>query len=211
MSQLLLIDNDVLLKLARYGLLDEAIALFECTPTDVRVLASAKYRLLPANNRLRFCEDEESAARLEAFLKTSNPLDAGLADPNLLDVLNAVPNIDAGEALLFAVGANNRDTLVITGDKRSLATLCSHDSVADVSKALAGRVVSMEVLFSMLTEYQFTLIQKRVRDKPNVDITLKIVFGVTVPADFESVKKGFNSYISDLRSRTGTLLYGLSS
>jgi hypothetical protein len=190
MSQPILIDNDVLLKLARYGLLDEAIALFECTPTDVRVLATAKYRLLPAKNRLRFCKDEESAARLEAFLKTSNPLDAGLADPDLLDVLNAVPNIDAGEALLFAVGANNRDTLVITGDKRSLAALCSHDSVADVSKALAGRVVSMEVLFSMLTEYQFTLIQERVRDKPDVDMTLKIVFGVTVPADFESVKEG---------------------
>jgi hypothetical protein len=211
MSQPILIDNDALLKLARYGLLDEAVALFESTPTDVRVLATAKYRLLPAKNRLRFCKDEESAARLEAFLKTSNPLDAGLADPDLLDVLNAVPNIDAGEALLFAVGANNRDTLVITGDKRSLATLCSHDSVTDVSKALAGRVVSMEVLFSMLTEYQFTLIQERVRDKPDVDITLKILFGVTVPADFESVKKGFNSYISDLRSRTGTLLYVPSS
>jgi len=211
MSQPILIDNDALLKLARYGLLDEAVALFECTPTDVRVLATAKYRLLPAKNRLRFCKDEESAARLEAFLKTSNPLDAGLADPDQLDVLNAVPNIDSGEALLFAVGANNRDTLVITGDKRSLAALCSDDSVAEVSKALAGRVVSMEVLFSMLTEYQFTLIQERVRDKPDVDMTLKIVFGVTVPADFESVKKGFNSYISDLRSRTGTLLYVPSS
>ncbi len=211
MSQPILIDNDALLKLARYGLLDEAVALFESTPTDVRVLPAAKYRLLPAKNRLRFCKDEESAGRLEAFLKTSNPLDAGLADSDLLDVLNAVPNIDAGEALLFAVGANNRDTLVITGDKRSLATLCSDDSVADVSKALAGRVVSMEVLFSMLTEYQFTLIQERVRDKPDVDMTLKILFGVTVPADFESVKKGFNSYISDLRSKTGTLLYVPSS
>jgi hypothetical protein len=51
MSQPILIDNDALLKLARYGLLDEAVALFECTPTDVRVLATAKYRLLPAKNR----------------------------------------------------------------------------------------------------------------------------------------------------------------
>jgi hypothetical protein len=72
MSQPILIDNDALLKLARYGLLDEALALFECTATDVRVLAAAKYRLLPAKNRLRFCKDEESAARLEAFLKSSN-------------------------------------------------------------------------------------------------------------------------------------------
>ncbi|MCP2729697.1 hypothetical protein [Limnofasciculus baicalensis] len=207
MNQSLLIDNDALLKLARYGLLDQALALFKCTPTDVSVLPAAKYRLLPAKNRLRFCKDEESAARLEAFFKTSNRLDAGLADPDLLDILNAVPNIDAGEALLFAVAANNRNTLVITGDKRSLEALCSYDSVAHVSKALAGRVVSVEVLFSMLAEYRFTLIQELVRAKPDVDKTLNNVFGVTVPADFESVKEGFASYISDLRRKTGTLLY----
>lgn len=207
MSQPILIDNDVLLKLARYGLLDEAIALFECNSTDAIVLATAKYKLLPHKNRLQFCKDEESATRLEAFLKTAKILDAGLADPDILDLLNAVPNIDSGEALLFAVGANNNDTIVITGDKRSLKALCSNDSVADASKALAGRVVSVEVLFSMLAEYQFTLIQERVRAKPDVDMTLKIVFGVTVPADFESVKEGLNSYIRDLRSITGTLLY----
>jgi len=207
MSQPILIDNDALLKLARYGLLDEAIALFECTPTDVRVLATAKYRLLPAKNRLRLCKDEESAARLEAFLKTSNPLDAGLADPDLLDVLNAVPNIDSGEALMFAVGANNRDTLVITGDKRSLVALCSHDSVAHVSNALADRVVSMEVLFSILVEHQFAHVQECVRLKPNVDKALSIVFGVTSPADFNSVQEGLNSYIRHLRNVTGALLY----
>lgn len=215
MSKPILMDNDALLKLARYGLLDEAVAVFDCTPADVSVLATAKYKLLPAKNRLRFCKDEESAARLEGFLRTSNPLDVGLADPNLLDVLIAVPNIDHGEALLFAVGANNsannNNTLVITGDKHSLEALCSNDSVADVSKALAGRVVSVEVLFSMLVEHQFTPIQERVTAKPDVDITLRIVFGVSVKADFESVKKGLDSYISDLRSKTGTLLYVPSS
>ncbi|MEZ2320791.1 MAG: hypothetical protein ACBR15_17520 [Microcoleus sp.] len=211
MNQSLLIDNDALLKLARYGLLDEAIAIFGCTPADAIVLATAKYKLLPHKNRLRFCKDEESATRLEAFLRTSNQLDAGLADPDILDLLNDVPNIDTGEALLFAVGASNSNTLVITGDKRSIKALCSHDSVADASKALAGRVVSVEVLFSMLAEYQFTLIQERVRAKPDVDKALNNSFGVTVPADLESVKEGLNSYIRDLHSKTGTLLYVPSS
>lgn len=207
MNQSLLIDNDALLKLARYGLLDEAIALFECNSTDAIVLTTAKYKLLPHKNRLQFCKDEESATRLEAFLKTANLVNAELADPDIFDLLNAVPNIDAGEALLFAVGANNNDKLVITGDKRSIKALCSDDSVAEVSKALAGRVVSLEVLFFMLAEYQFTLIQERVRAKPDVDKTLNNVFGLTVPADFASVKEGFASYISDLRRKTGTLLY----
>jgi hypothetical protein len=67
--------------------------------------------------------------------------------------MSAVQNIDTGEALLLAVGATARNTLVITGDKRSLAALCSHESIAHLANALAGRVVSMEVLFSCL--YQF--------------------------------------------------------
>lgn len=217
MNQSLAIDNDALLKLARYGLLNEALALFNCTSTNVSVLATAKYKLLPAKNRLQLCKDEESATRLEAFLRTSNQLNAGLAvgaglaNPDVFDTLNAVPDIDTGEALLFAVGANNSNILITTGDKRSLKALCSHDSVADISKALTGRVVSIEVLFSMLADYQFALIQERVRAKPDVDKTLKIVFGVKAPADFESVKQGFASYINDLRSKTGTLLYLPSS
>nr|MDZ8061869.1 hypothetical protein [Nostoc sp. EkiNYC01] len=207
MCRLILIDNDALLKLSRYGLLDEAVALFGCLPTNVRVLATAKYSLFPAKNRLRFCKDEESAARLEAFLKTSKPLDAELADPDLLDALNAVQNIDAGEALLLAVGAIDKDTLVITGDKRSLTALCTNNSVAQVSSALEGRVVSMELLFSYLIEHQFVYIQECVRSKPDVDIALKIVFGVTTPAAFESVQEGLASYIRHLRAMTGTLLY----
>ncbi|MEC4814454.1 MAG: hypothetical protein SAK29_14445 [Scytonema sp. PMC 1069.18] len=211
MGRLILIDNDALVKLARYGLLDETLVLFGCVPTDVRVLATAKYSLLPVKNRLHRCKDEESAARLEAFLRTSEPLDAGLADPDLLDALNAVQNIDAGEALLLAVGATVGNTLVITGDKRSLKALCTNDSVAQVSNALAGRVVSMEVLFLHLVEHQFAYVQECVRSKPNVDTALKIVFGVTAPAAFESVQEGLASYIRDLRTVTGTLLYIPSS
>jgi len=207
MNQLILIDNDALLKLARYGLLDEAVAIFGCTPNDVRVLATAKYSLLPAKNRLWLCKDEESAARLEEFLRTSTPLDARSANPELLDRLNAVQNIDAGESLLLAVSANDRNTLVITGDKRSLAALCSDDSVAQVFSTLAGRVVSMEVLFLYLVEHQFAYVQERVRSKPNVDKALSIAFGISTPADLNSVREGLSSYINHLRKVTGGLLY----
>ncbi|PMB10303.1 hypothetical protein CEN49_04410 [Fischerella thermalis CCMEE 5273] len=211
MDRLILIDNDALLKLARYGLLDESIALFGCVPTSVRVLATAKYSLFPAKNRLRFCKDEESAARLEAFLRSSIPLDAGAADPDLLDALNAVQNIDAGEALLLAVGATDENTLVITGDKRSLTALCTNDSVTQIANALVGRVVTMEVLFSYLVEYQFAHVQDCVRSNPDVDIALRIVFGVSNPTSFESVQEGLSSYIKNLRAVTRTLLYVQSS
>ncbi|MBL1179260.1 hypothetical protein [Pantanalinema sp. GBBB05] len=209
MGQPILIDNDALLKLARYGLLNESIALFGCAPDEVRVLATAKYSLFPARNHLRLCKDEESAARLTEFLKVSTPLDATLADPELLDALNAVQNIDAGESLLFAVGATEKNTLVVTGDKRSLAALCSNDSVAQVFSALAGRVVSMEVLFLYLIERQFVYVQQCVRSKPEADKALSIAFGVSISADFNSVREGLTSYIRHLQNITGGLLYTL--
>ncbi|MBE9139312.1 hypothetical protein IQ254_19270 [Nodosilinea sp. LEGE 07088] len=211
MDRLLLIDNDALLKLARYGLLNEAVALFGCTITDVRVLATAKYVLLPSKNPLLFCEDEESYSRLESFLKVAKPLDTSLADPEFLDAMSAVQNIDTGEALLLAVGATASSTLVITGDKRSLAALCSHGSVAHLANALAGRVVPMEVLFSYLVKDQFTYIQKCVRSKSDVDKALNIAFGVSVPATYKSVQEALASYINHLRAVTGNLLYRASS
>ncbi|OYD88506.1 hypothetical protein CDG77_23300 [Nostoc sp. 'Peltigera membranacea cyanobiont' 213] len=207
MDRTILIDNDALLKLARYNLLDEVIASFNCTSTNLFVLATAKYSLFPAKNRLRFCKEEISASRLEAFLQKCNSLNAQSADPELLDALNAVQNIDAGEALLLATGATNQGSLVITGDKRSLIALCTNDSVAQVSRSLAGRVVSLELVFLLLVEHQFTYVQECVRAKPDIDKALKIVFGVTAPASFEVVQEGLASYISHLRSATGTLLY----
>lgn len=210
MGRLLLIDNDALLKLTRYGLLDKAVALFDCTITDVRVLATAKYVLLPAKNRLLFCEDEESYSRLESFLKIAKPLDARSANPELLDAMSAIQNIDTGEALLLAVGATASSALVITGDKRSVAALFSHESVAHVANALLGSVVSMEVLFSCLIEDQFTYVQECVRSKPGVDKALNIAFGVTIPATYESVQEALASYINHLRAVTGNLLYTTS-
>ena len=210
MDRLLLIDNDALLKLARYGLLNEVIVKFDFTVADVQVLATAKYVLLPAKNRLLFCEDEESYSRLESFLKIAKPLDARSAEPDLLDAVSSVQNIDAGEALLLAVGATARNALIITGDKRSLAALCSHESTTHLANALAGRVISIEVLFSHLVENQFAHIQECVRLKPDVDKALNIAFGITTPSSYESVQEALASYISHLRAVTGNLLYTTS-
>lgn len=202
----LLIDNDALLKLARYGLLDAVVETFCCSSHVVRVLATAKYSLLPAKNRLRQCKDEDSALKLEDFLKRSASLDIVDASPALLDTLNAIPSIDAGEALLLAVGASDRETLIITGDKRALAALSSDPAVSHVANALAGRIMTLEVVLQQLVEQQFAYTQSCVRSKPDVDKAISNVFGVSAPATIDSVHEGLTSYIEHLRGLTGALL-----
>lgn len=207
MARRLLIDNDALLKLARYGLLDAAITAFDSKPGDVRVLGTARYSLLPAKNRLLRCKDEGSAARLENFLAQALPLNIADANTELLDILNAVPSIDAGEALLLAAGASDGEALVVTGDKRALAALCSDATVVHVTHALAGRVVTLEVLFRQIAEDQFDHTQQCVRSNLDVDRALSNAFGVSCPASLNSVQQALASYIGHLQQTTGALLY----
>lgn len=206
MTRRLLVDNDALLKLARYGLLDALVTMFGVDVRDIRVLATAKYSLLPAKNRLLRCRDEDSANRLEEFLTRSEPLSPGDTDTNLLDALSAIPSIDAGEALILAAGASDHETLVITGDKRALASLCADSSISQVANALAGRVVTLEVIFWQLVNRGFTHTQSCVRSKPDVDKAISNVFGVSAPATIDSVREALASYINHLQEVTGGLL-----
>lgn len=206
MTRRLLVDNDALLKLARYGLLDALVTMFGVDVRNIRVLATAKYSLLPAKNRLLRCRDEDSANRLEEFLTRSEPLSPVDTDTNLLDALSAIPSIDAGEALLLAAGASDHETLVITGDKRALAALCADSSISQVANALAGRVVTLEVIFWQLVNKGFTHTQSCVRSKPDVDKAISNVFGVSTPATIDSVREALASYINHLQEVTDGLL-----
>ena len=139
----LFIDNDALLKLASYDLLDTALNMFNIQWEDIQVLATAKYALLPAKDRLRRCKTEQCATRLESFLSRVTKLSADDADATTLDALAERPGIDAGEAVMFAVAASKSDSFIITGDKRALEALQIGQSLDGVREALAGRVLSV--------------------------------------------------------------------
>jgi hypothetical protein len=203
----LFIDNDALLKLANYDLLDTALMMFGIQPKDINVLATAKYVLLPGKDRLRHCKTEETAQRLENFLLKAIKLNAESVASEVLDALYVKPGIDAGEALIFAMAASDPDSYVITGDKRALAAMHDGKGLGDVRGALAGRVFSLELLFLFLIKCDFARVQAGVRSQPSVDKALTIAFGLSAPASFESVRHALNSYVEHLRRLTGALLH----
>jgi len=203
----LFIDNDALLKLASYDLLDTALNMFNIQWEDIQVLATAKYALLPAKDRLRRCKTEQCATRLESFLSRVTKLSADDADATTLDALAERPGIDAGEAVMFAVAASKSDSFIITGDKRALEALQIGQSLDGVREALAGRVLSLELLFSFMVEGDFAQVQACVISQPGVDKALTNIFGVSAPASLESVRAALDSYVAHLRRLTGTLLH----
>ena len=206
MARLVLLDNDAALKLARYDLLDLALAALGCSRADVRVLPTARYKLLPAKNRLLYCKDEASADRFAGFLDQVQSIDTSRADPSI-DTLVAVPGIDTGEAHLFALAAKEPAAIVVTGDKRGLRALSGEPDVGMVATALAGRVICAETLFRMMAGQDFRLTQTRVRAQSDVDKALASIFGISTAASRDSVTTGLESYERALRAETGTLLF----
>lgn len=200
---MILLDNDALLKLAAYDLIDEALRALHVEHGEVAVLPTAKYALLPAKNRLLRCKDEETANRLEAFLGSCSIIPQEEIASELLDELTDIQSLDSGEAVLFAFAATHSGAKVVTGDKRAIGALAS----ARVAEELQGRVMALESLFEVMASLAFEPVQVKVRAKPAADKSLTNIFGRTHAASVDSVRDGLTSYIGHMVKQTGGLLW----
>lgn len=206
MPRRVLLDNDAMLKLSQYGLLDSALAVLGTDVEAVRVLNTARYSLLPTNNRLKRCKDEAAANRLEAFLEKATPINTDNLDADTLDALTSFQGIDPGEAVLFAAASSDTNALLVTGDKRAIAALSSNYGLSQITSKLEGRIYSLEAIVALLVKKDFELTQHFVRQQPQVDKALTNIFGVSSAASFISVEEGLRSYIQHMRNSTGLLL-----
>ncbi|WP_043308328.1 hypothetical protein [Pseudomonas sp. ML96] len=203
----LFVDNDVILKLAQYGVLERLPELFsnQDEPVQLIVLDSAKYKLLPKRNRLELCGTEGVALQVEHFLDVATKLSPDAVDLDTLEIFNAAPGIDVGEALLFAAAAGDDNGRVLTGDKRALSSLLLQDSV-QLTTWLTNKLITLEALIQGFAALDLPAIQHTVRANAGVDKALTNVFGVSAPASADSVRAGLNSYVEHLRKQLGGLI-----
>ncbi|MDR7052898.1 hypothetical protein J2W70_000242 [Pseudomonas koreensis] len=206
MALKLFIDNDVILKLAQYGILEHLPKLFTRSgEIKVSVLDSARYKLLPKQNPLKLCKSEEAAAQITTLLDLAQKVSASDVDLNVLEQLNAVPGIDAGEALLFAAVAADAESVVLTGDKRALTGLGEHHLEA-LAPSLRFKVITLEGLIQGFVELDHSSTQHAIRSNPAVDKALSIVFGLSAAASEESVQAGLSSYVGHIRNLLGEMI-----
>lgn len=197
------LDNDALHKLAALGLVDEALAAIGAD--ELRVLATAKFKFMVAKNpdkgRAKF--GGVVWERLRAVLEVTGGV--GPTDAKDLDVLTDVLDIDEGEAVLFSAAARLPESVLVTGDKRSLQALAGAPSCEEIVRALSGRVLCLEqVIERLISHVGFETVVTRTTQSTLADASLSAVFGM--PRTPESVAEGLESYISDIRERTGPLL-----
>ncbi|MGZ8915191.1 MAG: hypothetical protein ACXW1Z_19045 [Methylobacter sp.] len=175
---IVLADNDIILKLAQCDLLEVLPDSLGQEWTEIFITDTAKYQLLPKNDTkaLSKCGNEETLARLKAFLKTTKTLPV-VNDTCLLAQLENIDGIDSGEKFLFAAAVETENPLLITGDKIALKALLKHqDQMPTVFSALQNAVVTFEsAILLAMHKFGFAIIKQKLLGSPKPDGMLRAV------------------------------------
>jgi hypothetical protein len=198
---LVLIDNDVLIKLAHWGLLDALIDTLETPWSNVACLSSLRFRARKADKKL-FATAEIAGELERRLLLCQEP---PLPDPDVFRLIQDVPGIDAGEVALFAACAAHADARLITGDKRSLIALAT-PALASVVQRLQGRIICLEQCLEAIARHQgFALVIAGILPYRTLDTAIRCIVGDHGTLE-ETFYEGLASYISHLREQTGPLI-----
>ena len=208
------VDNDILLKGACYGLLDYLISPV-CGGTEVAgVLGSARFvvRDKIQNNPLR--RDRAMAlAAFSDFLNRTTDLEPTETEQSMAADLEIAAqraglNLDAGESQLCAILVNRLLPWLLTGDKRAIIAM---DRLVDLDSRLDhlnGKVRCLEqlVLYA-LNDGNRSVFRTAVCSEPEIDKALSICFSCqSEPSAAASTEEGLRSYIRALRTETSRVL-----
>lgn len=213
MLKQVLLDNDVVLKIACYSLAEEVLATTTINGVQPGMLGVGKFVVRGRLDRALYITDIARAkAAFDHLLCAVSLLEPADEELAMAADLEAEANrhnleLDGGESQLLAILANRECPLFITGDKRAVVAMATvAPSVA------AGRVGCLEQLVVELVKTAGVgLIRTRVCAEPQADRAMAICFGcLRATADLEEVLDGLRSYIGHLdHSAPGILLSGI--
>ncbi|MGY2702050.1 hypothetical protein [Nocardioides sp. HB32] len=210
----LLLDVDVVMKLAAYDLLD-VIAHPGCAPDcSGRRGVIATTRFVARKRLRRKTADTESAqARLAAFLGDAVELEPtddelGLAADIEAEAAIAGLELDSGESQLCAIAIARSIPALLTGDKRAIAAAeALLETVAELA-ALTERIACLEQAMTLAVQRLGALpVRALVMAELGMDTAINICFQFTNPAVDETFEpSGLSSYINSVRASAPTLL-----
>jgi hypothetical protein len=196
-------DNDVIIKLSQYDLLDELYSAFKCKPSDFYMLPTYEFVTFHKDNEkaLTLFNSEEAFQRSRAFfVKCSKAEIKSIEIANIILKLEQ-PNLDAGELVLLGCVVENDNSSMVTGDKRALFEinqLIQEQIIAPHNV----RFILLEMAFNAIIEIcGYDHVYNKVHALPNVDKAIANCFGRHGKATKESALEGLRSYIKDMHDK----------
>ncbi len=209
-----LIDNDVLLKGACYGLLDELVEVVPASPPTVGVLGLARF-VLPSKIRKRASEGtvDEAHDRLSMFLEKAVALETTEEETELAAELEYQAQVlglpfDGGESQLCAILLLRDVPKLVTGDKRALAAAEKLLELCPRLHPASGKMMCLEqLILRLVTSLGPHPVRAVICRQPRVDTALSICFSCANEAvTADSFAAGLRSYIGSLRAAALRLL-----
>lgn len=202
---LLIVDNDALLKLAAWDLLSE-LEVFAGGWPNIAVIPSVPARIHESIKKpgKGLARDHTAAVRLGAVL--SGCADLPAPSPDVLTALQGVPGADAGETLLLGALHATAGAVLVTGDKRALKAF-SESLPVGIAEAVAGRVLCLEQFLHVLCErHSFDHVTAKAATRTSADRTAEIIFGKDSRHTEANVREGLASYIRDVAQSAPRLI-----
>lgn len=204
------VDNDVVLKLARYRLL-AGTAL--SPPGATGVLAPARFVVASRIRRDVAPERQPDVlAELEAFLAQAEALEPSEAELRLAlsledEAARAGLALDVGECQLFAIATSRGVPRVCTGDKRAAEALEDLAGAGVLPPGHEHLIVCFEqVMLGLLRSLGLDDCRPRVCADRAADRAISACFACASSPSTEDVVTGLRSYIRDLGRRCPVIL-----
>jgi hypothetical protein len=206
MGMVYFLDNDVILKLTTYRMLDEALDCLEIDRSNIRVLNSARF-VFEKHKKVR--ENYLETVRESAINFVSQHTEIAAQNSEEHKLLLAQNGIDLGEATLITATIQESASFLVSGDKKCLNALAAKDLYL-IHKKMQGRAICLEQIICKSIEIQgFDWVMDRILPNLACDATLKAAFGSGSKSQCETVLGTLNGYIQDLQKTSSGILSDL--
>ena len=208
------LDNDVILKGASYGVLTELLAALPNGPHAHGVLGAARFMLPKKLARKSVARVAEALLDLQVALDAFDTLEPDETEQRLAAELEfnaqqANLALDAGEAQLAAMVVTRELRHLLTGDKRAIIALASTPLPEGIDRErLTHKLICLEqAVWSLLDHQSAASVRTAICAEREVDTQLRICFSCAAPEVEESSwREGLRSAIEDIRGRCSNLL-----
>lgn len=204
---LLFVDNDIIIKLGSAGLIQEIEKIFNTNASSIFILPTAK-SYFSKSKKLKHKYSHEIIDKTLSIINNYSVIPDEYIDQERFITLSSIENVDSGEKVLFSITPLLKDFLILTGDKNAIIQLNNHPILEPIKNDLARKIVCLEsILIKLLERYNFNSISEKITQSDFFgDTVIRLIFSQS-NLTLENVKNGLNSYYSDLRERTGVLLW----
>jgi hypothetical protein len=215
----LLIDNDIVHKLAQLNLLKEAKLLLEKAYGELIVLNTLRFKYChPTDSKKRKKAEKYYNSvvvlRIECFLNSGvTEISSVVVDSDLIIAMSLIDDLNGGEMQLLQALINQKDQFLFTGDKRFLRGLVQAKNLEEKLNNVTEHFICFEqIIIYLIKCLTFEIINEKfikAKDEqlPCFDSSLRVTFGSQRELTEQSyVIENLTREINILRKDTGNLL-----